>query len=113
MEEFRLALKELVAVLQKEGDNPAPAGARLAFVVDELDRCRPDYALEVVEVIKHYFAIRVLPSFWGNLTPMEFLQRKAMDKMAAQRQRFGPKDSAQTWRKLGAQVNLRQRKKES
>ena len=40
----------------------------------------------------------------GNLTPMEFLQRKAMDKMAAERQRFNPKDPAQSWTELGAQV---------
>ena len=30
---------------------------KLVFVVDELDRCRPDYALEVLEVIKHFFSV--------------------------------------------------------
>ena len=29
----------------------------MIFVIDELDRCRPDYALEVLEVIKHLFSV--------------------------------------------------------
>ncbi|MGL5705924.1 MAG: KAP family P-loop NTPase fold protein [Tannerellaceae bacterium] len=29
----------------------------LVFIVDELDRCRPDYAVEVLEKIKHLFAV--------------------------------------------------------
>lgn len=31
--------------------------APIVIVVDELDRCRPDYALSVLEVIKHFFAV--------------------------------------------------------
>ena len=30
----------------------------LIFIVDELDRCRPDYAVEVLERIKHFFSIK-------------------------------------------------------
>ncbi|MGL5015086.1 MAG: KAP family P-loop NTPase fold protein [Bacteroidales bacterium] len=33
------------------GDKP------LVFIVDELDRCRPDYAVEVLEKIKHIFSV--------------------------------------------------------
>ena len=29
----------------------------LIFIVDELDRCRPDYAVEVLEKIKHFFSV--------------------------------------------------------
>lgn len=29
---------------------------RLVFVIDELDRCRPSFAVELLEVVKHYFA---------------------------------------------------------
>ncbi len=29
----------------------------VVFVIDELDRCRPDYALEVLEIIKHVFDV--------------------------------------------------------
>jgi hypothetical protein len=51
MENFRDALSKLVE--GPEGGNPTP----LVIVIDELDRCRPDYALEVLEVIKHFFAV--------------------------------------------------------
>ncbi|XHC09943.1 P-loop NTPase fold protein [Labrenzia sp. ac12] len=72
MEEFRSALAELVAVQPEEDDQPTPAGARLVFVVDELDRCRPDYALEVLEVIKHFFAIPGITFVLGvNLQTLE------------------------------------------
>jgi hypothetical protein len=29
----------------------------LVFVVDELDRCRPDYALSLLEIVKHFFEV--------------------------------------------------------
>lgn len=29
----------------------------LIFIIDELDRCRPDYAVKVLEIIKHIFAV--------------------------------------------------------
>ena len=33
-------------------------GYRLVIVVDELDRCRPKYALKVLEIIKHILGVR-------------------------------------------------------
>lgn len=45
MEEFRAVLKELASK------------QKLVIVVDELDRCRPDYALTLLEVIKHFFDV--------------------------------------------------------
>lgn len=30
---------------------------RIVFVIDELDRCRPDFALEILENIKHLFSV--------------------------------------------------------
>jgi hypothetical protein len=48
MEQFRDALRQLTG---------AGEGGRLIFVVDELDRCRPDYALSMLEVIKHFFDV--------------------------------------------------------
>lgn len=47
MTEFRENLRKLT----EEQDGP------IVIVVDELDRCRPDYALEVLEIIKHFFTV--------------------------------------------------------
>ncbi len=51
MEEFATALKALT--LTDGEDSPR----KLVIVVDELDRCRPDYALSLLEVIKHFFTV--------------------------------------------------------
>lgn len=59
MENFRDALSKLVE--GSEGGNPTP----LVIVIDELDRCRPDYALEVLEVIKHFFAVPMVHFILG------------------------------------------------
>ncbi|NII83487.1 MULTISPECIES: P-loop NTPase fold protein [unclassified Pedobacter] len=32
-------------------------GKPLVFIIDELDRCRPDYAVQVLEQIKHFFNV--------------------------------------------------------
>ncbi|MEQ8901835.1 MAG: P-loop NTPase fold protein [Roseovarius sp.] len=45
MQGFRDALEDLAA------------NQKLVIVVDELDRCRPDYALNLLEVIKHFFDV--------------------------------------------------------
>ena len=52
MKQFRDALKGLTDPANK-GD-PAQ---KIVFIVDELDRCRPDYALSLLEVIKHFFTV--------------------------------------------------------
>lgn len=47
--EFRRSLGKFVA----DTSNGKP----LIFIVDELDRCRPDYAVSILEQIKHFFSI--------------------------------------------------------
>ena len=47
--EFRCALEN--AAKELGGGQP------LVFIVDELDRCRPDFALELLEKIKHLFSV--------------------------------------------------------
>ncbi len=32
----------------------------VVFIIDELDRCRPDFALELIEKIKHFFSVKGL-----------------------------------------------------
>ena len=46
MQTFRVALEQLASE------------QKLIIVVDELDRCRPDYALNLLEVIKHFFDVK-------------------------------------------------------
>ncbi|ADQ78848.1 KAP P-loop domain protein [Paludibacter propionicigenes WB4] len=33
-------------------------GKPIVFIIDELDRCRPDYAVEVLEKVKHFFSVK-------------------------------------------------------
>ena len=49
--EFKKELKQYI----KKKENK-----RLIIIVDELDRCRPDYAMKVLECIKHFFDVEGL-----------------------------------------------------
>jgi hypothetical protein len=51
MEEFRAAIHALTKGDDGTSSNP------LVIVIDELDRCRPDFALDVLEVVKHFFSV--------------------------------------------------------
>lgn len=48
--EFKKRLKEFTSTHALE-NKP------IVFIIDELDRCRPDYAVSVLEQIKHFFSI--------------------------------------------------------
>lgn len=51
---FKANMASLVTDINEgEGDLTAP----LFVIVDELDRCRPDYAIKVLEEIKHFFDV--------------------------------------------------------
>ena len=70
MEGFKSELEKLVG--PPAGAEGKATGARLVIVVDELDRCRPDYALEVLEVIKHFFSVPGVSFILGvNLSALE------------------------------------------
>lgn len=48
----------------------------LVVVIDELDRCRPDYALSVLETIKHFFSVPNVHFVLGvNFTTLEDIVR--------------------------------------
>ncbi|KQV28211.1 hypothetical protein ASC97_07680 [Rhizobium sp. Root1203] len=65
MMQFRAALSEITK-----------DGTPLIIVVDELDRCRPDYALSVLEVVKHFFAVERVHFLFGvNLEALEQIVR--------------------------------------
>lgn len=47
--EFKISLSTFVANTNN--------GKPLVFIIDELDRCRPDYAVSILEQIKHFFSV--------------------------------------------------------
>jgi hypothetical protein len=68
MVEFRKSLIDLTKIVQvtpadahedeaEKTATPEPRHRKLVIVVDELDRCRPDYALSLLEIIKHFFDV--------------------------------------------------------
>jgi hypothetical protein len=53
--DFRASLEKFLhKINKKQGDNIKP----LIFIIDELDRCRPDYAVELLEQVKHFFSVK-------------------------------------------------------
>lgn len=57
MKEFRDKLKAFVEANRVENKQGKETNS-LIIVIDELDRCRPDYALSVLEIIKHLFNVK-------------------------------------------------------
>lgn len=52
VKKFRRVLQDMAGTVSKSsGDQP------LIVVIDELDRCRPSYAVELLEVAKHLFSV--------------------------------------------------------
>ena len=52
VEEFRRVLQDMAKTLSQSRENRP-----LIVVIDELDRCRPSYAVELLEVAKHLFSV--------------------------------------------------------
>ena len=52
--DFQRALSELPRLISTK--NPRMK-EQLVFVIDELDRCRPSFALDLLEAIKHFFGV--------------------------------------------------------
>lgn len=52
IQEFRASLEEAARSLADDN-----GGRPLVILVDELDRCRPNYAVELLETAKHFFSV--------------------------------------------------------
>lgn len=55
MAKFKESLEKL-AWNSNQGDNTSEPKS-LVFIIDELDRCKPDYAVRMLEVLKHLFSV--------------------------------------------------------
>jgi hypothetical protein len=73
-ESFKEALTQLADALSQTGDGDSK-GRRvlpLVFIIDELDRCRPTFALEIIEKVKHFFSVpRVIFLLVSSLSQLE------------------------------------------
>ena len=56
-EKFRKSLENVSRAIAKKGKTEDHQSPPLVFIVDELDRCRPPFALGVIERIKHLFSV--------------------------------------------------------
>jgi len=55
-EEFRKLLRELITAVQKQKEKDSPGTLKPIIVfIDEMDRCRPSFAVELLERVKHLF----------------------------------------------------------
>lgn len=52
MAQFKKALEKLAWNVNQESTQKS-----LVFIIDELDRCKPDYAVRMLEVLKHLFSV--------------------------------------------------------
>ena len=78
IKEFRDYLENLPTLL---GTNGKP----LVFIIDELDRCKPPFALEIVEIVKHLFAV-------PNITFVLVLNRTQLE--ASVKNEYGTADAS-------------------
>lgn len=76
IEAFRSALAELAAAQP------------LILVIDELDRCRPDFALSLLEVVKHFFSVKGVQFVLG-------VRLEALEESV--RHRYGPNTDARLY----------------
>lgn len=64
-----------------EPDETGHPTRRLVVVVDELDRCRPDYALNLLEIMKHFFDVAGVTFVLG--TNMRAMQNHVVARYGA------------------------------
>lgn len=75
----RLAIKQFRDYLEEFAASHGN-GSPIVFIIDELDRCRPDFALELLEQIKHLFSVK-------NIVFLLILNRTSLEETI--RARYG------------------------
>ena len=55
--EAKASIESFKETLEKSAKEVSEDGKPLVIVIDELDRCRPSYAVELLEVAKHFFSV--------------------------------------------------------
>lgn len=55
IDEFKIALSRLPALMNPPNDGEMQKP--LVFIIDELDRCKPSFALDLLERVKHFFSV--------------------------------------------------------
>lgn len=56
LEQHNKLKKDFKDIIEKANNN-VNSNNKLIIIIDELDRCRPTFAIETLEIIKHYFSI--------------------------------------------------------
>ncbi|SOD39882.1 KAP family P-loop NTPase fold protein [Nitrosovibrio sp. Nv4] len=87
IKEFKEYLKDLPPKLSYNGKS-------IVFIIDELDRCKPPFALEIVEIVKHLFAV-------PNITFVLVMNRTQLE--ASVRNEYGTADASKYLQKF---INL-------
>ncbi len=88
--EDKLALKNFRKYLADFASENG-SGLPIVFVIDELDRCRPDFALELIEQIKHLFSVR-------GITFLLVMNRRQLEESI--RAKYGLVDAAKYLQKF-------------
>jgi predicted KAP-like P-loop ATPase len=57
LQAFRDALSELPSLLAPPSEDQGAQSRPLVIIIDELDRCRPLFALQLLERVKHFFSV--------------------------------------------------------
>ena len=64
LKEFKVSLEKYITNKESnrktqivDNDKEDPVSKPLVFIIDEIDRCRPNYAVELLEQIKHLFSV--------------------------------------------------------
>lgn len=88
------AIREFKKYLENLPDKISYNGKSIVFIIDELDRCKPPFALEIVEVVKHLFSV-------PNITFVLVLNRKQLE--ASVTKEYGTPDPSKYLQKF---INL-------